>query len=78
MLKGREIQYRFIVKNKLSIKLNNSLLLSIASKLILLFLGPHFAPMEVLNCLAQERGYKIAFFPQQHAIPNHPGAMDDK
>ena len=34
--------------------------------------------MEVLNCLAQERGYKIAFFPQQHAIPNHPGAMDDK
>ena len=75
MLKGREIKYRSIVKSKLS---NNSLLLSIASKLILLFLGPHFAPMEVLNCLAQERGYKIAFFPQQHAIPNHPGAMDDK
>ena len=46
--------------------------------MILIILGPHFAPMEVLNCLAQERGYKIAFFPQQHAIPNHPGAMDDK
>ena len=74
MLKGREIEYRSIVQNKL----NNSLLLSIAYKIILIFLGPHFAPMEVLNCLAQERGYKIAFFPQQHAIPNHPGAMDDK
>ena len=41
-------------------------------------LGPHFAPMEILNCLAQERGYKIIYPPQQHGIPLKPGAMDDK
>jgi len=40
--------------------------------------GPHFAPMEILNCLAQERGYKIIYPPQQHGIPLKPGAMDDK
>ena len=44
----------------------------------LLFLGPHFAPMEILNCLAQERGYKVEYNPQQHAIPLKQGATDDK
>jgi len=40
--------------------------------------GPHFAPMEILNCLAQERGYKVEYNPQQHAIPLKQGATDDK
>jgi len=40
--------------------------------------GPHFAPMEILNCLAQERGYKIDYNPQQHGIPLKQGATDDK
>ena len=44
----------------------------------LFFVGPHFAPMEILNCLAQERGYKVEYNPQQHAIPLKQGATDDK
>lgn len=40
--------------------------------------GPHFAPMEILNCLAQERGYKVEYNPQQHGIPLKQGATDDK
>ena len=47
-------------------------------KNLMFILGPHFAPMEILNCLAQERGYKIIYPPQQHGIPLKPGAMDDK
>ena len=42
------------------------------------FKGPHFAPMEILNCLAQERGYKVEYNPQQHTIPLKQGATDDK
>ena len=34
--------------------------------------------MEILNCLGQERGYKIDFNPQQHGIPLKQGATDDK
>ena len=34
--------------------------------------------MEILNCLAQERGYKVEYNPQQHAIPLKQGATDDK
>ena len=48
------------------------------TKNIIITSGPHFAPMEILNCLAQERGYKIIYPPQQHGIPLKPGAMDDK
>ena len=43
-----------------------------------LLTGPHFAPMEILNCLAQERGYKVEYNPQQHGIPLKQGATDDK
>ena len=50
----------------------------INQKNLMFILGPHFAPMEILNCLAQERGYKIIYPPQQHGIPLKPGAMDDK
>ena len=42
------------------------------------FAGPYFAPMEILNCLAQERGYKVEYNPQQHGIPLKQGATDDK
>ena len=34
--------------------------------------------MEILNCLAQERGYKVEYNPQQHGIPLKQGATDDK
>ena len=51
---------------------------SLISKQILLNLGPHFAPMEILNCLAQQRGYKMIYPAQQHGIPMKTGAMDDK
>ena len=34
--------------------------------------------MEILNCLAQQRGYKLMYPPQQHGIPLKPGAIDDK
>ena len=44
----------------------------------IVILGPHFAPMEILNCLAQERGYKVEYNPQQHGIPLKQGATDDK
>ena len=44
----------------------------------ILLTGPHFAPMEILNCLAQERGYKVEYNPQQHGIPLKQGATDDK
>jgi hypothetical protein len=44
----------------------------------ILISGPHFAPMEILNCLAQERGYKVEYNPQQHGIPLKQGATDDK
>ena len=40
--------------------------------------GPYFPPMEILNCLAQQRGYKMIYPPQQHGIPMKTGAMDDK
>ena len=45
---------------------------------LILLTGPHFAPMEILNCLAQERGYKVEYNPQQHGIPLKQGATDDK
>ena len=45
---------------------------------LVLLTGPHFAPMEILNCLAQERGYKVEYNPQQHGIPLKQGATDDK
>ena len=47
-------------------------------KELILLTGPHFAPMEILNCLAQERGYKVEYNPQQHGIPLKQGATDDK
>jgi len=40
--------------------------------------GPQFPPMEVINCLVQERGYSVQYNPQQHAIPPKQGATDDK
>lgn len=40
--------------------------------------GPKFNPMTILNILAKERGYKIAFNPQQRSIPLKPGSTDDK
>ena len=40
--------------------------------------GPYFPPMEILNCLAQQRGYKMIYPPQQHGIPMKTGAMVDK
>ena len=45
---------------------------------LIVLTGPHFAPMEILNCLAQERGYKVEYNPQQHGIPLKQGATDDK
>ena len=43
-----------------------------------LFLYDIFYSMEILNCLAQERGYKVEYNPQQHGIPLKQGATDDK
>ena len=43
-----------------------------------LHLGAYFAPLDVVNCLVEERGYKFIFYPQQHGTPLRPGAMDDK
>lgn len=40
--------------------------------------GPCFNPSVIVNLLAKERGYKIAFNPQQRSIPLKPGSVDDK
>ena len=80
--------HRFILKGKLSNKIGTLLYLArnssakkhkqnICEKLYS-DTGPHFAPMEILNCLAQKRGYKVIYPPQQHGIPMKTGAMDDK
>ena len=40
--------------------------------------GAAFNPMEVLNTLTVQRGYKVEYNPQQHSIPLKQGNMDDK
>jgi len=40
--------------------------------------GPRYNPLIVLNLLMTERGYKVAFNPQQRSIPLKPGSTDDK
>lgn len=40
--------------------------------------GACFSPMEVINTLTEQRGYKIEYNPQQHGIPLKQGNLDDK
>lgn len=40
--------------------------------------GPAFNPIEILNVLTEQRGYKIEYNPQQHGIPLKQGNLDDK
>ena len=40
--------------------------------------GPKYNPMVIVNILAEERGYKILYNPQQRSIPLKQGSTDDK
>jgi len=40
--------------------------------------GACFNLMQVLNVLTEERGYKVEYNPQQHAIPPKQSNIDDK
>lgn len=40
--------------------------------------GPKFNPTTVINVLIKDRGYRIAYPPQQHGIPLKQGSTDDK
>ena len=40
--------------------------------------GPKFNPMDVINVLTKDRGYKVQLNPQQHPIPLKSGTTDDK
>ena len=40
--------------------------------------GAKYNPINVINILSRERGYKLTFNPQQHNIPLKQGSTDDK
>ena len=40
--------------------------------------GTSFNPIDIINVLTEQRGYKVEYNPQQHGIPLKQGNMDDK
>jgi hypothetical protein len=40
--------------------------------------GARFNPLNIINVLTKERGYKMMYSPQQHGIPLKQGSTDDK
>ncbi len=40
--------------------------------------GTSFNPLEIINVLTIQRGYKMEYNPQQHGIPLKQGNLDDK
>ena len=40
--------------------------------------GARFNPMDVINILGKERGYKVVYNPQQRGIPLKSDATNDK